>query len=109
MYGLRFLGSALAVLLAYGPSAAFARQQGHPAFDAPGMHRHRDYFSQMPFENIDTLSGSLVLKFTDLVLPGNAGRELRLERTYNSKTGRWSFGVAEWRCGFMSTCRFLWE
>ncbi len=75
------------------PAVASARQQ-HPGLDAPGFQQNRDYFSEMPFENIDTLSGSLVLTFTDLVLPGNAGRELRFQRTYNSKTGAWTFGLA---------------
>ena len=35
-----------------------------------------------------------MLTFSDLVLPGNAGRELRFQRTYNSKTGAWTFGIA---------------
>ncbi len=31
------------------------------------------------------MTGSLVLSFTDLVLPGNASRDLAFQRTYNSK------------------------
>ena len=48
-----------------------------PVFDANGFQKHRDYFSQQPFEHIDTLTGGLILTHTDLVLPGNAGRDLR--------------------------------
>ena len=71
-----------------------AGAQSDPVFDAKGFQQNRDYFSQVPYEHIDTLSGSLVLTFTDLVLPGNGGRDLRFQRTYNSKSGAWKFGLA---------------
>ena len=74
------------------PVVVFA-QQTLPQMEAPGFKQHRDYFSEMPFENIDTLSGGLVLTFTDLVLPGNAGQELKFQRSYNSKNRGWSFGI----------------
>jgi hypothetical protein len=71
-----------------------AGQTDDPVFDASGFQRNRDYFSQLPFENIDTLSGGLTLTFTDLVLPGNAGFDLRFQRTFNSKGGvAWRFGI----------------
>jgi len=70
-----------------------------------GLLKQRGYFSPEPFEHFDTLSGNLVLTFTDLVLPGNAGRELRFQRTYNNQSyqsgafagdgeapSRWVFG-----------------
>ena len=64
-------------------------------FNGQGFQQNRDYFSEQPFEHIDTLTGGLILTFTDLVLPGNAGRELRFTRTYNSKgSPQWSFGLA---------------
>jgi YD repeat-containing protein len=84
---------ALACIMSCGAPAS---AQSDPIFDAAGFQQNRDYFSQAPFENIDTLSGSLVLTFTDLVLPGNAGRDLRFQRTYNSKLGGWNFGLAGW-------------
>ena len=76
--------------------ASLANGQSDPVFDAKGFQQNRDYFSQQPYENIDTLSGSLILTFTDLSLPGNAGRDLKFQRTYNSKVGgaQWSFGLA---------------
>ena len=93
MNGHRFLvNCAIAALLICRPTLALAQQ--HPALDAPGFQQHRDYFSEMPFENIDAMSGGLILTFTDLVLPGNAGRELKFQRTYNSKGGVWTFGIA---------------
>lgn len=68
-----------------------------PVFDAKGFQQNRDYFSQESYEHIDTLSGSLVLTFTDLALPGNAGHDLQFQRTYNSKgkfPSPWTFGIA---------------
>src|SRR5512138_1452267 len=72
-----------------------ARSQSDPVFDAKGFQQDRDYFSRAPFEHIDMLSGGLVLTFTDLTLPGNAGFNLTFQRTYNSKPpGSWTFGIA---------------
>jgi YD repeat-containing protein len=77
-----------------------ASPQSDPLFEATGVQAHRDYFSQLPFEHVDPVSGAVVLTFTDLVLPGSGGRDLVFQRTYNSKgqfggaPGRWSFGIA---------------
>jgi hypothetical protein len=50
--------------------------QGAPeVFNAWGFDQNRDYFSELPFEHIDPMTGNLLLTFTDLVLPGNAGFE----------------------------------
>jgi YD repeat-containing protein len=57
-------------------------------FDSWGFDQNRDYFSQLPYEHIDPMTGNLLLTFTDLVLPGNAGFDLRIQRTYNSKIYR---------------------
>jgi len=88
------LNCTLGALLICTPAQASAQQSSHPVLDAPGFQQHRDYFSELSFEHIDTLTGNVVLTFSDLVLPGNAGRELRFQRTYNSKTGSWTFGIA---------------
>src|SRR5262245_21071439 len=56
-----------------------------PYFDARGFQPNRDLFSELPFEHVDPMTGNLLLTFTDLVLPGNAGFDLRIQRTYNSK------------------------
>jgi hypothetical protein len=95
---------AAAALIAYAclisPRLA-GRQQlpPDPVFTASGVHKDRDYFSGADFERIDTLNGNLVLTFTDLVLPGPAGMDLRFQRTYNSNgtpsmTPVWNFGIA---------------
>lgn len=69
-------------------------------FDDRGFNRNRDFFSQLPFEHIDPLTGNVLLTFTDLVLPGNAGFDLRIQRTYNSKiykgNGDWTLAEDTW-------------
>lgn len=50
-----------------------------------GFHTERNYFSPEPWESFDVLSGNVILAFTDLVLPGNAGRALRFQRVYNNQ------------------------
>src|SRR5258708_19337374 len=60
-------------------------QAGDEVFDARGFNYNRDFFSQLPYEHIDPLTGNLLLTFTDLALPGNAGFELRIQRNYKSK------------------------
>jgi YD repeat-containing protein len=82
-------------LAAFLGSASLAVAQGSdPTFDASGFQKGRDTFSQLPFEHVDTLTGNLILTFTDVALPGNAGLDLRFQRTYNSKSGLWTFGLA---------------
>jgi RHS repeat-associated protein len=71
-----------------------ARAQSGSVFTATGLQPHREYLSLLPFEHIDTASGGLTLTFTDLVLPGHAGRDLRVVRSYNAKTQLWTFGLA---------------
>lgn len=67
-----------------------------PNFEPVGLQPQRAYFSQLPFESVDMVNGNVVLTFTDLILPGNAGMDLRLTRTYNhQESGRkWEFGFA---------------
>ncbi len=73
--------------------ARTAAGQDQSAVEATGLSPSRAYVSVLPWERIDAYSGSLVLTFTDLVLPGNAGFDLRVTRTFNSKRG------AGWRIG----------
>jgi hypothetical protein len=70
-----------------GPNDAASAFSGapDPIFDARGFDANRAAFSPLPFEHIDPLTGNLLLTFTDLVLPGSAGFDLRIQRTYNSK------------------------
>jgi Domain of unknown function (DUF6531) len=84
-------------------NAAFAQSAAVEAFSAMGFQKNRNYFSPEPYEHYDTVSGNVLLTFTDLTLPGNAGRSLQFQRTYNNQriglpggglAPRWSFGLA---------------
>jgi len=75
----RFWSALFLLVVAVAP-ASYADE----VFDARGFNPNRDYFSQLPYEHIDPMTGNLLLTFTDLVLPGNAGLDLKIQRTYNS-------------------------
>jgi hypothetical protein len=77
-------------LLFAGVPSGFSQQVYDPlqAFNANGFDQNRNYFSQLPVEHIDPMTGNLILTFTDLVLPGNAGFDLRIQRVYKSKIYR---------------------
>ena len=92
-------------LLLASPSHGQSSLTLDDALNNKGFHAERNYFSPEPFEHYDTLSGNLILTFTDLVLPGNAGRDLRFQRTFNNQSfqtgfapdpvtaqSRWTFG-----------------
>lgn len=94
---------ALLLLAAVPPFARVARAQDATVMaDAltQGFHADRNYFSPEPFEYFDPVTGNIILTFTDLTLPGNAGRELRFQRTFNNlrsiggpeAVSRWTFG-----------------
>ena len=96
---LRLLYAAIAGLLVAGaPSSARLDAQGTPppSFEATGLQPQRSYFSELPFESVDMINGNVILTFTDLALPGDAGMDLQLTRTYNHQDSlrKWHFGFA---------------
>lgn len=64
-----------------------------PPLSAQGAQPHHGTFSLLPWESIDMVSGNGVLTFTDLVLPGNAGFDLRFQRVLNLNSWTWRMGV----------------
>jgi YD repeat-containing protein len=62
-----------------------ADAQTNSVTDENGFQPNRDYLSLQPWESIDTASGNVILTFTDLELPGNSGRSLRFEHTFNNQ------------------------
>ena len=95
----------LVALVAGSPCRAQSATTLDDAENNKGVHAERGYFSPEPYEHFDTMSGNVVLTFTDLVLPGNAGRTLSFQRTYNNQSyqsggfatgyqanSRWQFG-----------------
>src|SRR5262245_37327313 len=83
----RWLSFAIAALCVVPSSARadFAGDKAKEIYNNRGFNAYRETVSELPFEHIDPMSGNLLLTFTDLVLPGNAGFDLRIQRTYNSK------------------------
>ncbi len=77
-----FLALATQGLVMLGAATAGAADAD---IDNRGFNARRDFVSQLPFESADPMTGNVILSFTDLVLPGNAGFDLRVQRTYNSK------------------------
>lgn len=82
------------LLLVVGFGSGAAAQVQVAAQDEKGFQSNRDYLSLLPFEIFDTASNSLILRTTDLALPRNGGRTLRIERIFSSST--FSLG---WRMG----------
>src|SRR5215217_1424515 len=91
-----FLALSVVTLLA-------SRAAGQTTFevDRIGAQQHRDYLRLQPFEQIDTQGSNLVLALTDLMLPGNAGHDLRFQLTYNSNSDIYPsrFSNLPWRFG----------
>lgn len=81
----RFFGPLLAMAVLGG---AVDRAAAAPVFDDRGFNQNRAYFTPLPVEHIDPMTGNVLLTFTDLALPGNAGLDLKIQRTYNSKIYR---------------------
>ena len=89
MIGVHRLARVAAVVLLPASVAVFSMIRplwaSDAVFDARGNNPNREFVSELPFEHIDPMTGNLLLTFTDLELPGNAGFALRVQRTYNSK------------------------
>ena len=80
------------VFLALLESRAMRLQGAGPFFEPVGLQADRGYFSELPWEAVDMVNGSLILRFTDLSLPGNADMDLRVVRV-RTGGGSWSFGI----------------
>jgi YD repeat-containing protein len=78
MIALRTSAAAVALTLVAATVAA------QSPFRHSGADTKHTTYSPLPNESIDPASGALTLVATDLVLPGNAGFDLRVTRVYNS-------------------------
>lgn len=76
--------SAFALIVSCAAESAFGQAPQVPQhpMEARGLQPDRGYVTLLPWERIDTFSGAVVLTVGDLVLPGNAGFDLRFERTF---------------------------
>src|SRR6516164_9736797 len=78
------------------PAGALA-QAGPDLLQTKGFVAEHNWFSPFDWEHFDAVTGNIMLTFSDLSLPGNAGRQLQFARVFNSNYGvddqsRWRFG-----------------
>jgi YD repeat-containing protein len=88
--------AALAVAAMWlGAPAASGQTPDQHELTAKGHVPPHGSFSQFPWEHTDTLTGNVVLSFTDLVLPGHAGFRLVIQRTWNANdpSAPWHWAV----------------
>ena len=85
-----------ALTLSAGVTGSARQDPDDPNLSPVTRQSNRAYFGQLPFEQIDMVNGNLLFSFTDLALPGNAGLDLRLVRSYSHQStgGKWTFGLA---------------
>lgn len=63
---------------------AFGRRRS--LYQESGLNPGRGYTNDHASEYIDPFTSSLQLQFVDLVLPGNGGFDLRVQRSYSSNS-----------------------
>src|SRR5437016_11088998 len=90
--------TAFALMVVLATSAAVAQAQSSTTeFDRVGRQPNRDYLNLQPFERLDTLNGNVIITLPIFTLPGNGGRDLSFELTYNANVAvdlvPWTFGV----------------
>src|SRR5580765_2410736 len=78
-----FVSVSAAILLVAGPRGAVSAYAQGP-FKHQGLDILHPPDSALPNEQVDPASGTLTVVATDLVLPGNAGFNLAVQRVYNS-------------------------
>ena len=88
----------LTILVAFAALGQMPRgyaQSPPPNFDPVGFQPKRGYHSQFPFDRVDMINGNLTLAFTDMVLPGNAGMDIRITRSCSRQSSCWTFSFAD--------------
>ena len=60
----------------------------------PGLNPQHDYLNQNASEFIDPFSGTLQRQYIDLLIPGNGGLDIKIQRSYAHPQGGGL--VAEW-------------
>jgi hypothetical protein len=83
-------GMRIGCLLLGFASSAFGQPD---PIDARGNVPQQGSLSFFPWETINTYGGNVLLSFLAIVLPGNAGFNLVVQRSYNSKDTNWTFAV----------------
>jgi YD repeat-containing protein len=89
----------LFVMLGVIVGAPHLSAQSGTAAAEGGFRPNRDYLLLQPFESIDTSSGNVILRFTDLSLPANGEQQLTFNRVFNNtlmgyNPQSWTFTIA---------------
>jgi YD repeat-containing protein len=82
---LTFIRALVAVVVTGFATALSAENIIPDYYSEPGLMPGRTHLNQTPYEHIDPFSGILHLQFTDLVIPGNGGMDLKMIRSYTSR------------------------
>ena len=72
-------------LVACASSAEAAAPDVFDQFFRYTEKEHKVFFSNLPGETVDPFTGTLRVSHVDFALPGKAGLDLQIVRTYNSK------------------------
>ena len=78
----KVLAALSALVLPWAPASA----DGPDVFDQFFRYadsEHRAFYTGLPDESVDPFSGNLQIVQTDVVLPGKAGLDLRIVRSYS--------------------------
>lgn len=80
-----FYRTVLSMLFVVSFSSAFTTaEEIRDYYAEPGINPFKETINQNVSEHIDPFSGTLQLKYTDLVVPGNGGLDIRINRVYTS-------------------------
>ena len=71
-------------LIASTVLASAAQANIRDYYEEPGLNPFKETINQNFGEEIDPFSGQLQLSYTDLVVPGNGGFDIRINRIYNN-------------------------
>ena len=74
----------VACLIASTALASTAQANIRDYYEEPGLNPFKETINQNFGEEIDPFSGQLQLSYTDLVVPGNGGFDIRINRIYNN-------------------------
>jgi len=64
------------------PINSYAGSEIRDYYNEPGINPYKS-ISQHPNESISTFNGSLTLSHTDIIVPGNGGLDIKINRIYN--------------------------
>lgn len=70
--------------------------------EEPGINPYREYHSGTGDGVVDTYSGSLKVQHTDIIIPGNGGLDIQIQRSYDRDSSSFGTGLGDnsWKLHF---------